>query len=65
MHFGSALGLFLTLSYFSLCLFTKSSGHETPEKLLRNRIYRFCGWTILTSIVLIGLYYLLWQETVL
>ena len=61
VHFVSAAGLFLILSYFSLYLFTKSKSEEdiTPEKRIRNRIYRASGVIILICIALIGLYY--WQ----
>jgi hypothetical protein len=62
VHFGSALALFLVLSYFSLCLFTKTGGSPTREKTKRNRIYRFCGAVILVCIALIGLYYWRFQE---
>jgi multisubunit Na+/H+ antiporter MnhB subunit len=56
VHVVSATFLFLTLAYFSLRQFTKTSGDLTPEKLLRNRIYRACGVTILVCIALIGVY---------
>ena len=61
VHFVSAAGLFLVLSYFSLFLFTKSKSEEdiTPEKRIRNRIYRASGVVILICIALIGLYH--WQ----
>lgn len=57
VHFSSALAFFLILSYFSLFLFTKSEGVPTPEKMIRNRIYRVCGSAILLCMALIGLYY--------
>ena len=63
VHFASAAALFLVLSYFSLCLFTKSGGHITPRKRIRNRIYRTCGVIILACIALIGLYYLWLDDT--
>ncbi|WP_138380430.1 DUF998 domain-containing protein [Luteithermobacter gelatinilyticus] len=49
---------FLTLAYFCLRLFIKTTPDmpPTPEKLMRNRIYRICGYTILASILLIALY---------
>ena len=62
-HFISATLFFLTLSYFSIFLFTKTnkSKEELKEKKYknkrsRNRIYRICGFVILSSIVLIALY---------
>ena len=54
-HFISASLFFITLAYISLFLFTKSGGHETPEKLMRNNVYKSCGIVILTSIVMIFL----------
>src|SRR6266581_4092215 len=42
VHFASATGLFLVLSYFSLRLFTLSGATQTPQKLKRNRVYRTC-----------------------
>ena len=47
--------LFLTLSYFSLALFTETdpSKTPTPQKLQRNIVYRVCGYTMLACIVLI------------
>jgi len=75
IHFISAAGLFLTLSYFSLCRFTKTSqkpekcwkrlqikNHEnrpTGRKLIRNRIYVACGLIMIGCILLIGIYQLL------
>lgn len=55
LHYISAALFFLTLAYFSLVLFTKSapSVPPTPRKLLRNRVYRFCGWTIIACLALI------------
>jgi hypothetical protein len=63
VHLSSAAGLFLVLSFFSLFLFTKSGGSPTHEKRVRNRIYVACGLVMLVCLVLIGLYYFLWQDT--
>lgn len=52
-HYGFAAVLFLTFAYFSLFLFTKSSIAPTPEKLIRNKIYRSCGWIILICVIAI------------
>jgi hypothetical protein len=57
IHFSSAVLLFLTLAYFSICLFTKSDGSPTPQKKVRNKVYYVCGWTILACLALIGVYY--------
>jgi len=56
VHFSSAAGLLLVLAYFSLKIFTKSGGHPTPQKLIRNRVYTVCGVLILVCVLLIGLY---------
>src|SRR6188474_2396738 len=56
IHFGAAACLFLVLAYFSLILFTQSSGHPTDRKRKRNVIYKVCGVIILLSIILILLY---------
>ena len=56
VHFSAALGLLLVLAYFSLKIFTKSGGHPTPRKLVRNRVYTICGGIILACVLLIGLY---------
>jgi TRAP-type C4-dicarboxylate transport system permease small subunit len=48
---------FLTLIYFSLCLFTKTGEKQTPSrrKLQRNIVYRVCGYTMAACLVLIAL----------
>ena len=56
VHFSAAVGLLLVLAYFSLAIFTKSGGHPTPQKRIRNRVYTVCGGLILGCVVLIGLY---------
>jgi hypothetical protein len=55
-HLTFASLLFLTLAYFSLALFTGTDPEKTPtpQKLQRNIVYRFCGWTILACIFLIA-----------
>ena len=63
IHLLSATGLFLTLSYFSLILFTKTGGDTTLEKLTRNKIYRVCGVIMLTCIALIAIYLTFLKKT--
>lgn len=63
VHFVCATGLFLVLSFFSLFLFTKSTGTKTREKRMRNRIYITCGVCMLACIVLIGVYSCCLQDT--
>jgi hypothetical protein len=51
-HYGFAALLFLTFAYFSLFLFTKTSDIiPTPQKLIRNVIYRSCGLIIIICIM--------------
>ena len=54
-HWVFAALLFLTLAYFALCLFTRTRGNPTPQKLKRNRVYHICGTLILISVALIVL----------
>ncbi|MBV6472441.1 MAG: hypothetical protein JPMHGGIA_00697 [Saprospiraceae bacterium] len=60
-HLAAATALFLVLSYFSLCLFTKTKPDQPPGrmKLRRNRVYRICGFAILVFLALIALYLVL------
>jgi hypothetical protein len=59
-HLVFAALFFLTLAYFSLCLFTKTDQTTpTPQKIWRNRVYKACGYTIVGGIVLIAVYALL------
>ena len=60
-HAVFAALFFLTLAYFSLCLFTKTEKNKPPtkQKRRRNQIYRVCGYTILVSVVLVIIYYAL------
>ena len=64
IHFAFATLFFLTLIYFSLCLFTKTDPNRppTPRKLQRNKVYKACGYTMILCIVLIVIYYLLPDE---
>jgi hypothetical protein len=57
VHDISAASFFLTLAYFSLFLFTIKSPNPTPRKLMRNKIYKLCGYTILLCILLLFLYF--------
>ncbi len=65
MHSVSAAGLFLTLSYFCLFLFTKTTpgGTPTPEKRDRNKIYVVCGVIMLACIVLVAVYHMFLANT--
>lgn len=45
VHLAFAALFFITLIYFCLFLFTKSGSETpTPEKLLRNKVYKACGY---------------------
>lgn len=55
--------LFLIFIYFSLALFTMTSGRVTPEKIRRNKVYRLCGWVMAAAIALIVVYYRLPEAT--
>ena len=57
LHYGAALVFFLVLAFFCICLFTKTHAHlpETPQKIIRNRLYKICGYTILICIGLLAL----------
>jgi len=56
-HFACATIFFLTLSYFSLFLFTKTDKESpSPEKLKRNVIYRICGIIMIICLIAIAIY---------
>lgn len=60
IHLVAAALFFLTLAFMSIALFTLSNEPpvlRTPQKRNRNRIYRVCGWTMVGSIVCIGIYF--------
>jgi hypothetical protein len=65
VHFTSATLLFLDLACFALFLFTRTAGAPTREKVLRNRVYRVCGVSMLVCIVLIAAAKLLLTQHVL
>ena len=56
LHFVFAAAFFLTLVYFSLRLFTKTSPDRVPtrRKRARNHIYRVCGYVMLACVALIA-----------
>ena len=66
-HLIFAALLFLTLAYFSLCLFRKTdlTKPPTPQKRRRNAVYSICGYTILASILLIVMVRVWLEYTVL
>lgn len=62
LHAFCAGAFFLTLAYFSLVLFRKGVRHPTPRKVLRNRVYTVCGWTIVGCVLGLGIVHLLPRE---
>jgi hypothetical protein len=51
LHYITAGIFFVLLSYMSIFLFTKSAGDMTPQKKIRNRVYRICGIIMLISVI--------------
>ncbi|MBD3670139.1 MAG: DUF998 domain-containing protein [Gammaproteobacteria bacterium] len=58
IHYAGAIVFFLSLIYFSLFLFTKSSpgSTPTPQKLKRNLIFRLCAYIMIAAIILLAAY---------
>ncbi len=64
IHYIASALFFITLSFISIFLFTKSSGHKSKRKLCRNKVYIACGIIMLISIVFIFLFKIIpWFET--
>ena len=75
-HFACAAIFFLTLTVFSLFLFTKKGSNPTPQKLTRNKIYVICGLIMAACLIAIVIYhnfirvensespFVFWAETV-
>lgn len=59
VHGVFAALLFLTLTFFSLFLFTKTRGSPTPQKLMRNKVYKVSGYIMLAAILLVPVVYFL------
>ncbi len=64
VHQAFAALFFLTLIYFSLCLFTKTDPKKSPskKKLQRNKVYKACGYTMGFCILLIAIHSFLPSE---
>lgn len=54
LHVAFAGVLYLTLAYFAIARFPVADGPPGRRTVLRNRLYRVCGWTIIACIVLIA-----------
>lgn len=61
LHLGFAGLFFCTLIFFSLFLFTQTHANQrmTGMKKIRNTVYYVCGFVMLASVLVIGLYILL------
>ncbi|MCD4769646.1 MAG: hypothetical protein K8R35_05710 [Bacteroidales bacterium] len=59
IHLVSATLLFLTFSFFALCLFTIKDKNPTNEKISRNKIHRASGIAILICLFLLFLYFVI------
>jgi len=57
VHYMFSAAFFSMLAYFCLGLFRRTSPDRkpTPRKLLRNKVYKICGYTIIFCIVMIGM----------
>ncbi len=66
IHYISAISFFGSLAYFCLILFTKTSLTHKPTsmKLLRNKIFKTCGYIMVISMIFI-LTYMLWLSKIL
>ncbi len=54
IHFGSAVLFFICMALMSIRQFTKGDLNK-PGKILRNYVYRFCGYGILISLAFAGI----------
>ena len=62
VHFICASIFFLSLSFFSLFLFTRTKIKPTRQKIIRNRIYISCGIVMLICLVAIMIFFNFSQE---
>ncbi|TRW21492.1 hypothetical protein FMM05_20290 [Flavobacterium zepuense] len=66
-HFAFAATFLFSLAIMSLVYFTKGAPGEPAikavgkptQKARRNRIFKICGWTIIASLVILGIYFIL------
>lgn len=47
LHMICASAFFFLLAYNSIYLFTRTGGNMTERKKLRNKIYKYCGWSMI------------------
>ena len=55
LHFGSAVGFFLAMSYLSIKKFTKGDEPFSTDKIKRNKVYKLCGWGMLVVLGIAGI----------
>jgi len=64
LHMVCAVGLFLILAYFCLFIFVKTKPGKNPSERMkalkekRNMIYKSCGIVMVTTMILMGICYL-------
>jgi hypothetical protein len=64
IHLSFAASYFLTLAYISYFLFTKTDRKKIKrKKRIRNRIYQTCGIVMASSILLIFIFFLFFENT--
>jgi len=58
IHYISAVSFFTALIYFCLFLFTRTDPDKKPtkRKLLRNKLYKICGYVMISCVGLIPIY---------
>ena len=56
IHVVASVILFSLLSFYTLGIFTKTSGMLTKQKIIRNRAYRTCGGVIIGSMLTVILF---------
>jgi uncharacterized membrane protein len=52
LHIIGAVTFFACLFFMQVFQFTKTSGKETREKIIRNRLYIICGWITLLAVII-------------
>jgi len=56
LHCIFAVIFFITLIINILWLFTKSDGEQTKNKIIRNKIYKICGYGIIFFLIMLGIF---------
>jgi hypothetical protein len=62
IHFISASLFFITLSCFSIFLFTRKNPHPTINKLARNKIYISCGVVMIVCLISILIFFVFLEK---